>query len=96
LPQRRTLVVAEAIGTGRAFAVGDGPVGVHPMLRLTPPRRLGDFAPEHLLVGHGPPLHGTQTPSAITVALERSRRDLPQLLRRLPALLRAAQGTKHA
>ena len=31
-PQRKALVVAEAVGTGRYFAVGPGPVGVHPWL----------------------------------------------------------------
>ncbi len=41
----RTLVVAEAVGTGRFFTGGDGQAGVHPLLRLTPPRVLSRFEP---------------------------------------------------
>ena len=53
-PAERVLIVAEAIGTAPLFAL-DQPAGVHPMLRMLPPRSaLGDFAPDRLLVGHGP------------------------------------------
>ncbi len=54
----RALVVAEAIGTAPAYAVGRMGAGVHIGLRLWPPRRLAAYEPEHLLVGHGPALHG--------------------------------------
>lgn len=90
-PERRALVVPEAIGTGLAFAVGDGPAGVHPFLRLTPPRRLLRYAPEHLLVGHGPSLHDGAA-AALTTAIDRSRRDIPRFVARLPRLVRAARG----
>ena len=57
-PQRRVLVVADALGTIRHyFAVGSETIGVHPLLRVTPPRRLAGFAPEHVLVGHGEGVH---------------------------------------
>ena len=80
-PERAALVVPEAVGTGAYFAVGPGPVGVHPMLRLTPPRgALGELAPEYLLVGHGPPLTGPQTAAALQDALASSRRDVPRML----------------
>jgi len=85
-PERQMLVVAEAVGTNRLFSVGAGPVGVHPMLRLLPPRRLGRYQPEHLLVGHGPPRHGIQTADELAVALARSRRDLPRLIITIPRL----------
>jgi hypothetical protein len=80
-PGRRALVVAEAVGTGPYFAVGPGPVGVHPWLRMTPPRgALGGLDPEALLVGHGPPLTGPGTAEALADALARSRRDVPRML----------------
>ena len=44
-PARRGLVVAEGVGTNEIYAVGDGPVGVHPMLRLLPAARPGRLRP---------------------------------------------------
>jgi hypothetical protein len=90
-PERRALVVAEALGTGPAFAVGDEPVGVHPMLRLLPPNGLKGLGPEHLLVGHGPPLHGPEVAADVDRAIARSRHDLPKLLLRVPTLIRSAR-----
>ncbi|WP_320669224.1 hypothetical protein [Patulibacter defluvii] len=86
-PRRRVLIVPEAVGTGSYFAVGAGPLGVHPMLRLTPPRALRPFDPEHLLVGHGAPLHDGAS-AALATAIDRSRSDIPRGLARLPKLLR--------
>lgn len=87
-PERRTLVVAETVGTGPYFALGGRPLGVHPFLRAKPPGPLRDFEPEHLLVGHGAALHERAAP-ALTEALERSRRDIP----RVPlAMVRAYAG----
>jgi hypothetical protein len=83
-PERRALVVAEAVGTGRFFAFGDAPAGVHLLLRLRPPGVLRDLEPEHLLAGHGPALHGPAAAEGLHAAYARSRRDLP---RALPALL---------
>jgi hypothetical protein len=49
--QERALIVAEAVGTATAFALGRR-AGVHPVLRLTPPRsQLSAYRPEMLLVG---------------------------------------------
>jgi hypothetical protein len=90
-PARRALVVAEALGTGAAFAVGDGPVGIHPMLRLLPPNGLQGFGPEHLLVGHGAPVHGPEVAAQVDRAIARSRHDLPKLVLKLPTLIRAAR-----
>ncbi|MSO95674.1 MAG: hypothetical protein EXQ81_07755 [Thermoleophilia bacterium] len=72
-PEQRTLVVAEALGTSALFSVGDDPVGVHGLLKLTPPRGLGTYDPEHLLVGHGEGLHGSDATAGISSALSRSR-----------------------
>jgi hypothetical protein len=84
-PERRTLVVAEAIGTNRFFAPR-GPAGVHLLLRATPPRaQLGGFQPEHLLVGHGEGLHGAAATAGLRFALDHARTDLPRALLQLPA-----------
>ncbi len=83
-PAQRTLVVAEALGTNRFFTGGKAPVGVHLLLRLTPPRRLGAYQPEHLLTGHGAGVHGPGTEDAVGRALAESRRRLPGVLVRLP------------
>jgi hypothetical protein len=90
-PARRALLVAEVLGTADAWAVGDGPVGVHPMVRLTPPNGLRRFTPEHLLMGHGAPVHGPDAARAMQHALDRSRRDWPRLLGKLPTLVRTAR-----
>lgn len=87
-PQRRVLVVAEAVGTNPMFTGDAAPLGVHLALRLFPPRRLAQFAPEHILVGHGPGLHGPQAASALQQALARSRTDVPRVLLKLPGALR--------
>lgn len=90
-PQKRTLVVPEAVGTVEGFSVGTQPAGVHPVLRLTPPKALRAFAPDHLLVGHGPALHDSAA-AALAGALTGSRRELPQLIATLPRLLRRSRG----
>jgi hypothetical protein len=88
----RALVVAEAIGTAPAFALGRR-AGVHPMLRLVPPRKqLSRFQPERLLVGHGEAIE-SGADAALREALARSRSDLPQLVRRIPKLLRGGSGS---
>jgi hypothetical protein len=85
-PAERTLIVAEAIGTGALFALGRR-AGVHPMLRAVPPRSaLGRYAPERLLVGHGPALDADAGP-ALQQALASSRADIPKLLTALPSVI---------
>ena len=83
-PATRTLVVADALATNRFYTAGKAPIGVHPLLRLTPPRVLGAFEPERILVGHGEGLHGRETTEALRDALRTSRRRLPGVLLRLP------------
>lgn len=92
-PEKRTLVVAEAVGTN-AFFTGGGsePLGVHLLVRLTPPEALAEYEPEHLLVGHGKGVHGPDTAAALARALAESRRRLPGVLARLPFAFR--QGAR--
>jgi hypothetical protein len=87
-PANRTLVVAEALGTNRFYTGGTVPIGVHVVLRLTPPNVLGAFEPEHVLVGHGEGV-GTDANDALREALRTSRRGLPGLLLRMPFAMRA-------
>jgi hypothetical protein len=82
----RALVVAEAVGTAPAFALGRR-AGVHPMLRPIPPRKqLSPYQPERLFVGHGRAIEsGADT--ALREALAQSRSDIPKLLLSVPKLL---------
>jgi hypothetical protein len=87
-PEPKGLVVPESIGTATHYAVGRGPAGVHMLRRVLPPSSLKPFLPEHLLVGHGEPVHGGEAAAALLDALDRSRRDVPALLWKAPKLLR--------
>ncbi len=88
-PERRALVVAEALGTNPVYRLGDGAAGIHPLLRAFPPHALRRYQPEHLLVGHGRGVHGPAATAALEDAYERSRKDLPKLVLRLPEMARA-------
>ena len=83
--ERRALVVAEAVGTGPMFG---SPAGIHLFLRLKPPGVLRDHDPDHLLVGHGPGVHGADAKRALETAYRRSRVDLPKTVLTLPFKLR--------
>jgi hypothetical protein len=76
-PQRRTLVVAEALGTVSYYLGPDEALAVHPLLRLFPPTTLGRLEPDHLLCGHGRGIHGAAV-EALRGALTTSRRGLPR------------------
>jgi hypothetical protein len=94
-PEQRALVVAEALGTTEHFTLGQGPVGVHALLRLTPPGALRAYVPDHLLVGHGNGVHGSHTAAAVEHALETARAGAPKAIVRLGALL-VGQATRRA
>jgi hypothetical protein len=72
-----TLVVPEALGTASFFRAPGEQLGVHPMLRPTPPRRpFRGIEPERVLVGHG---EGVFDNAAIHLsdALDNARSRLP-------------------
>jgi len=73
-----TLVVPEAVGTAAFFRAGDERLGVHPALRLKPPRKLGRLPPERVLVGHGAGVF-EDAEAALNDALAGSRRRAPRL-----------------
>ncbi|MFZ0039993.1 MAG: hypothetical protein WAK93_01695 [Solirubrobacteraceae bacterium] len=86
-PQEQALIVAEAVGTAPAFGLGR-PAGMHPMLRLLPPRgALSEYRPQRLLVGHGATIDSGAS-DALHGALDHSRSDLARLPLKLPGLLR--------
>jgi hypothetical protein len=68
-----TLVVPEAVGTAPFFTVGEEPLGVQPVLRLTPPSALRGLEPQRILVGHGAGVHENAA-HALDRALSTARR----------------------
>lgn len=74
-----TLVVGEAVGSAPYFTTKYERAGVHPVLRLFPPKALRGLRPERILFGHG---RGTfhDAPDVLADALSNSRRDFPKLL----------------
>lgn len=77
-PARGTLVVPEALGTAAYFRTSDERVGVHPLLRLTPPRSLAGLGADRLRVGHGEGL-ASDAGAAIDDAIAGSRARSPRL-----------------
>lgn len=89
--EERALVIAEALGTAAPFALGRR-AGVHPVLRLTPPRsQLSPYRPRMLLVGHGETIESGAA-GALDDALAHSRSDIPRLMTMLPKLLRGGSA----
>ncbi len=87
-PERRVLAVPEALGTAPYFRAPGRPLGVHPALRLTPPRALARFEPVWLLPGHGGPLGGPEAAPAVREAIAGARREIPRWLAGLPRACR--------
>ena len=75
-PLRRTLVVADALGTIGYFRAPRERLGIHPFLRLWPPKALRRVFPEHVLCGHGEGVHDNASES-LHEALRTARRRLP-------------------
>jgi len=72
-----TLVVPETVGTGEFFRTSDERLGVHPGLRLNPPKKLARFRPERVLVGHGEGVF-EDAAAALDDALSGSRKRAPR------------------
>ncbi len=81
-PSDATVYVPESVGAAAYFCVGDEPVGVHPMLRLTPPAELTDRPVERLFMGHGHPI-GTDATEPLVSAIDTARQRFPGLLKQL-------------
>ena len=72
------LVLADTLGTADYFLTGTERLGVHPLARLFPPRKLGRLSPERVLVGHGAGVHEDAT-ETLHDALRGSRSRAPSL-----------------
>jgi hypothetical protein len=80
-PERRALVVAEAVGTSPYCRSRPSDViGPHPMMRATPPRALVGFDAHHVLVGHGDPLHRHDAGALTDAAVAHARGSTPRWL----------------
>jgi hypothetical protein len=77
-PEDATLLTPEALGTIGYYCAPDERLGVHPALRLFPPRKLGRFDADRLLTGHGGGVMENAA-RAIDRALDSSRRNAPSL-----------------
>ena len=77
--ERNVLVVPESVGTAAYFRTSSEPLGVHPMMRVRPPRKLARFEPDRLLVGHGAGIP-EDAADALATALDGSRRRTPTLV----------------
>ena len=78
-PEPRVLVCADALGTIGYFRAPGEAIGVHPLLRLKPPKELRRVYPEHILTGHGEGVH-EDAAVALHAALITARRRLPAAL----------------
>ena len=78
VPELRALVVGDALGTVGYFRAPREPIGVHPLLRLRPPKTLTRYEARHILCGHGPGVHGEEASEALSEALTTARRRLPK------------------
>jgi hypothetical protein len=76
-PEHKVLLVPEAVGANPFYLARGERLAVHPLLRLTPPRKLARFEPEHVLVGHGEGVHDDAA-LALRTALRTSRRRVPR------------------
>jgi hypothetical protein len=73
-PAEHVLVCGDAVGTARYFRAGGERLGVHPLLRLRPPRL--PVQPEVILCGHGAGVFA-DAGAALREALSTSRRRIP-------------------
>jgi len=80
-PDEHVLLCGDALGTVRYFVAPGELLGVHPLLRVTPPKALARFAPRHVLCGHGEGVHGDEAAPALAEALTTARRRLPRAWR---------------
>ncbi len=87
IPDRRLLIVAEAVGSSPYFLAHEGDqLGVHPLLRLRPPAgALGGLDPVAVAVGHGTPVTDGAA-GALSLALRTARSGVPQALWRMVRL----------
>lgn len=77
--KEKVLICGDALGTTGYFVLGDERLGVHPLLRLTPPAALRRLRPKRILCGHGDPVE-INASAALKRALEQARTQIPKLV----------------
>jgi hypothetical protein len=92
-PESRTLVCADVLGTLEFFRAGDERIGMHPLLRVAPPRSLLSVAPERVLVGHGGGLH-QDAAVAVHDAVANARRRIPAALASAVRAVRSSRRSR--
>lgn len=73
-----TLIVGDLVGTVDYFLTDRERVGVHPMLRISPPDVLDTFTPERILSGHGEGIMEDGT-RMLEYAVDGARRRAPKV-----------------
>lgn len=76
-PEKRVLVIADAVGSADYLLAPGERAAVSPLLRALPPRRLAKVDPEHVLFGHGAGIHGEEARAAIRDAISGARGRAP-------------------
>ncbi|WP_137286745.1 hypothetical protein [Halorussus salinisoli] len=76
--ERGTLVVSESVGNAPYFTTPGERIGVHPMMRLTPPSELRGLRPERVVLGHGRGVLDDAA-RALDDAIRGARRSTPKL-----------------
>lgn len=75
-PEGRVLVTGDALGTAPYFRAPGRRLGVHPTLRLTPPRALAGLDAHHVLTGHGEGLSGPEAAADLRRAVTGARAEI--------------------
>ena len=91
-PASRTLVCADVLGTLPFFRAGNERIGMHPLLRIAPPRSLLSVAPDRVLVGHGAGLH-RDAAAAVHDTVLHARRRIPAAV---VSAVRAVRSSKQS
>src|SRR5580765_522612 len=93
-PQSRTLLCADVLGTLEFFRAGEERIGMHPLLRLAPPRSLLSVAPERVLVGHGGGIH-QDAAAAVHDTVRNARRRIPAALASAVRAVRSSRRSRN-
>ena len=93
-PESRTLLCADVLGTLEFFRAGDERIGMHPLLRVAPPRSLLSVAPERVLVGHGGGIH-QDAAAAVHDAVGNARRRIPAALASAVRAVRSGRRSRN-
>jgi hypothetical protein len=93
-PESRTLLCADVLGTLEFFRAGDERIGMHPLLRVAPPRSLVSVAPERVLVGHGGGIH-QDAAAAVRDTVDNARRRIPAALASAVRAVRSGRRSRN-